>query len=54
MDNQVSEEIPKQRDMRQGDPISPLQLTATIQVVLKNAQLEEKGMNIDGEILSDL
>ena len=42
MDNQVSEEIPILRGERQGDPISPKLFTATI-------QLEEKGINIDGE-----
>ena len=40
--------------MRQGDPISLKLFTATIQEVLKNAQLKEKGINIDGEKLSDL
>ena len=54
MDNQVSEEIPILRGVMQGDPISPKIFTATIQAVFKNAQLEEKGINIDGEKLSDL
>ena len=40
--------------MRQGDPISPKLFTATLQEVFKNAQLEEKGINIDGEKLSNL
>ena len=40
--------------MRQGDPISPKLFTATIQEVFKNTQLEEKGINIDGEKLSNL
>ena len=54
MDNQASQEIPIQRRMRQKDPISPKLFTTTIQEVFKNAQLEEKGVNIDGEELSDL
>ena len=54
MDSQVSEEIPIQRGVRQGDPISPKLFAATIQEVFKNAQLEEKGINIDGEKLSNL
>ena len=54
MDNQVSEEIPILRGVRQGDPNSPELFTATIQEVFKNAQLEEKGINIDGEKLSNL
>ena len=49
MDNQVSDEIPILRGMRQGDPISPKLFTATIQEVFKNAQLEEKGINIHRE-----
>ena len=49
MDSQASEEIPILRGVRQGDPISPKLFTATFQEVFKNAQLEEKGINIDGE-----
>ena len=47
MDSQISEEIPKLRGMRQGDPVFPKLFTATVQEVFKNAQLEEKGINID-------
>ena len=54
MDSQISEEIPVLRDVRQGDPISPKLFTATIKEVFKNAQLEEKGINIGGEELSYL
>ena len=54
LDSQVSEEIPILRGMRQGDPVSPKLFTATIQEVFKTAQLEEKGINIDGEKLSNL
>ena len=54
MDNQVSEEIPMLRSVRQGDPISPKLFTSTVQEVFNNAQLEDKGINIDGVILSDL
>ena len=54
MDNQVSEEIPVLRGVRQGDPISPKLFTATIQEVFKNVQLEDKRINIDGEKLSNL
>ena len=49
IDSQVSEEIPILRDVRRGDPISPKLFTATIQEVFKNAQLEEKRINIDRE-----
>ena len=54
IDNQVSEEIPILRGVRQGDPISPKLFTTTIQEVFKNAELEEKGINTDGEKLSNL
>ena len=55
MDNQVSEEIPILSGVRQGDPISPKLFTATIHEVFENAQLEGKGINIDGKKkLSDL
>ena len=54
MDSQVSQEIPILRGVRQGNPTSPKLFTATIQEVFKNAQLEEKGINIDGEKLLNL
>ena len=54
MDNQVLEKIPILRGVRQGDTISPILFTATIQEVFKNAYLEEKRIDIDGEKLSDL
>ena len=54
MDSRVSEETPILRGVRQGDLISPKLFTATIQEVFKNAQLEEKGINIDGEKLRNL
>ena len=54
IDNQISEQIPILRGVRQGDPISPKLFTATIQEVFKEANLETKGIRIDGETLSDL
>ena len=54
MDNQVSEEIPILRGVSQGDPISTKLFRAAVQEVFRNAQLEEKGININGEKLSDL
>ena len=54
MDSQASEELPVLRGVRQGDPISPKLFTATIQEVFKSAQLDEKGINIDGEKLPNL
>ena len=54
IDSQVSEEIPILRGVRQGDPISPKLFSATIQEVFKHVQLEEKGITIHGEKLSNL
>ena len=54
IDSQVSEEIPTQRGVMQGDPISSKLFTATIQEVFNNAQLEERGIHIDEEKLSNL
>ena len=54
MDNQVPGEIPILRGVRQGDPIFPKLFTTKVQLVFKNAQLEEKAINIDGEKLPDL
>ena len=42
MDDQVSEEIPIFRGVRQGDRISPKLFTATIQEVFENAHVEDK------------
>ena len=53
-DNQVSEKEPTLRGMRHGDPVSPKLSTETIWKVFDNAQLEEKGINLGGEILLDL
>ena len=54
IENQVSEEIKIQRGVRQGDPISPKLFTATIEEVFKNSELEQRGLIIDGEPLTDL
>ena len=54
MYNQVLDEIPVLRGVRQGDPISAKLFTSTFQEVFQNAQLEEKGINIDGEKLAHL
>ena len=46
LDNQVSEEIPILRGVRQRDPIFPILSTVTVKEMLK---LQEKGINIDGQ-----
>ena len=54
LENQISETIKIQRGVRQGDPISPKLFTAAIEEVFKKAELEQRGMMIDGESLTDL
>ena len=54
VDNQISEKMSILRDRKQEDPIVPKLFTSTVQEVCTNAQPEEKGINIDGEKLSDL
>ena len=51
---QVSEEIKILKGVRQGDPLSPKLFTATIQDAFRKIELEERGLNIDGENLSEL
>ena len=54
IEKQESEEINILRGVRQGDPISPKLFTAAIQEVFKNSDLELRGLDIDGERLTDL
>ena len=54
IEKQESEEINILRGVRQGDPISPKLFTAAIQEVFKNSELESRGIDIDGEKLTDL
>ena len=42
------------KGVRQGDPLSPKLFTATIQDAFRKIELEERGLNIDGENLSEL
>ena len=54
INEQVSEEIKILKGVRQGDPLSPKLFTATIQDAFRKIELEERGLNIDGENLSEL
>ena len=54
IEKEMSEEIKILRGVRQGDPISPKLFTATIEEVFKNCEIEERGIDIDGEKLTDL
>jgi hypothetical protein len=42
------------RGVRQGDTLSPKVFTAALEEVFKKANLEKMGIDIDGEILTDL
>ncbi|GFO20053.1 endonuclease-reverse transcriptase [Plakobranchus ocellatus] len=53
MDNQISEAFEIQREVRQGDPISPKLFITIIEHVFKESDLKY-GINIDGEYLRDL
>ena len=54
IEKQMSDEIKILRGVRQGDPISPKLFTASIEEVFKNCELEKRGIDIDGEKLTDL
>ena len=54
MENQTSEEIKILRGVRQGDPISPKLFTTAIEQIFKNSDLNPRGIDIDGEKLTDL
>ena len=41
------------RGVRKEDPIFSILFTATIQEVFKNVKIEEKGINVHGQKLSD-
>ena len=49
-----SEKIRIKRGVRQGDTISPKLFTATLESIFRRLNLENKGMKIDGEFLSNL
>ena len=50
---QVSDEFPKNRGVRQGEPLSPKLYTAILKEVSKKADISE-GINVDGENLTNL
>ena len=54
IEKQMSDEIKILRGVRQGDPISPKLFTASIEEAFKNCELEKRGIDIDGEKLTDL
>ena len=48
------EKIPIKRGVRQGDTISPELYTATLESIFRRLNWEKKGVNIDGEFLTNL
>ena len=49
-----SEKIRIKRGVRQGDTISPKLFTATLESIFRRLNRENKGLKIDGELLSNL
>ena len=49
-----SEKIRIKRGVRQGDTISPMLFTATLESIFRRLNWENKGVKIDGEFLSNL
>ena len=54
LDKDVSKVVEINRGVRQGDTLSPKVFTAAMEAIFKKLPLEERGVNIDGEKLTDL
>lgn len=50
----IGEEFPVERGVRQGDPISPKIFSAVLEMIFRNLDWTNKGLNINGENLSHL
>lgn len=50
----IGEEFPVERGVRQGDPISPKIFSAVLEMIFRNLNWKNKGLNINGENLSHL
>lgn len=50
----IGEEFPVERGVRQGDPISPKIFAAVLEMIFRNLDWTNKGLNINGENLSHL
>ena len=54
IDNDISKAFRIERGVRQGDTLSPKMFTAAVEDIFQKANLEERGININGEMLTDL
>ena len=54
IENDVSKVVNIERGVRQGDTISPKIFTTAMEDIFKKLDLQERGLNIDGEKLTDL
>ena len=54
LDSDVSEIVKISRGVRQGDTLSPKVFTAAMEAIFKKLPLDERGINVDGEMLTDL
>ena len=54
IDNDISKTVRIERGVRQGDTLSPKIFTAAMEEIFKKADLQDQGINIDGEWLTDL
>ena len=52
--HKASEKMRIKRGVRKGDTISPKLFSATLESIFRRLNLENKGVKIDGELLSDL
>ena len=54
IENDVSRTIYIERGVRQGDTISPKIFTTAMEDIFKKLNLQERGLNVDGESLTDI
>ncbi len=54
LDKDISKTVKIERGVRQGDTMSPKLFTTAMEHIFKQLNLDERGVNIDGESLTDL
>ncbi|GBP23912.1 Retrovirus-related Pol polyprotein from type-2 retrotransposable element R2DM; Endonuclease [Eumeta japonica] len=50
----TGEEFPIEKGVRQGDPVSPKLFSAALEMIFRNLDWNENGLNINGENLNHL